>query len=259
MKIFGVYNGHVYMLVGKNSAQGFCSYREYTVASSYNPDGTFAFILNNLNMDVNLPMSENHYRHLPVDFRGLQSILISPDGNIIPQVRFAQQRRGEPSSIITRYSHGYIQTAKSQWYGEDSKTINAFVAMLKFYEPKEIDQDFLDKIRYIEDVYEYFNIYKISVEKFLNVLEAVQQGTLQPQEAEKEWECTEVVRPMVINKVGINDLRPFHIAEVVYWDSLDAKELAPKETVVEESPTEPVKTEKVETLKRPKLQIAADI
>lgn len=221
MKLFGVYKGKLYIFVGNNISQGFSSYREYTLASSYVEDGTFSFTLNNMSMDVNMRMSENHYANLPTEFRGLQSILIIPDGNIVPHARFLSARKGELKPMLSRYSHGYLQTARSQWYGESTMHVTAFIAMLKFYDPEVIDIGFLEKIRYINDLHEYFKLYTIDVDTFLNDLNNVGSGQMSAHDAAAKWSCIESDRPVVVKQLTVNDLRPFNLAEVVYWDSME--------------------------------------
>lgn len=246
MKLFGVYKGKLYIFVSTSTAQGFSTYREYTLASSYVSDGTFAFSLNNMNIDVNIQMSENHYQNLSNEWRGLQSILIIPDGNIIPQARFLSVSKGEVKPTINRYSQGYLQTSRSQWYGETSQIVNAFTAILKFYDPEVIDTSFLEKIRYISDLHEYFKLYTIDVEKFLDDLGKVAAHQMTPAEAEANWGCIEIDRPVVVNQLTVKDLRPFNLAEVVYWDSLekdtsqnDKMEVTEATPAVKEAKSEP--------------------
>lgn len=254
MRLFGVYKGKVYLVVGNNTTQGFSSYREYTIASSYVEDGTFSFTLNNMNMDINMQMSENHYKSLPTEFRGLQSILIIPDGNIVPQARFLIPKRDIMGTTITRYSHGYLQTARSQWYGESTQNITAFISMLKFYDPEVIDLAFLEKIRYINELHEFFKLYTIDVDVFLDVLNKVAAGQMPAQEAAQQWQCVEVDRPVIVKQLTVKDLRPFNLAEIVYWDSLEQKDTVGESIEATLSPPA-VK----EPMSKPTLKLVANI
>lgn len=241
MRLFGLYKGRIYFIDTVSTNQGFAQYREVTPAMGYNPNG-FGIALNDLNMDLEPSPPESWYTEMSAIFRGSHAVLIDPTGNIHVQNKWFVMR--ERRVHLFAYMHGNLNIATNQWYSDKDVIVSPFVAMLKYYNPEEIDVNFIEKIRFMEHMHEVINVHSISFDDFTKSIQEFLSGSKSALEAGEMWSSVALNKPITVVDIDINTIPQFNAAEVVYWNTW----LSPKDSQSEE-----VKENKTTKEKGPRL------
>lgn len=251
MRLFGLYKGHVYFIDTVSTAQGYCQYREITPIIGYNERG-YTLPLNNVNMDLEPTPPPSWFNEMSPLFRGSHAVTVTAVGEVFVQnkwgVRFKDPRAVGIEVHLFEYKHGDIHIATNQWYSNENTIVNPFVSMIKYYNPEIIDAEFIEKIRFIEEMHEYVNVHSIPFAAFMRTMNEYQMGR-PPEEILKEWTTTTINKPIAVVDINLNDIPEFNVAEIVYWNSwLKPKDDSKKDESKDDNSTAEKKPRLVEDL-----------
>lgn len=227
MKLVGIYRGKFYIIGSDSNRQGVCQYRDVNPSIGYNNNG-FTFPLNSLNIDLVNAEIEPLFKDMPSIFKGTLAITVNLNNEITVQSRWHDPI--ENKLVVREHQHGTLEVAINQWYSNENTIVMPFVAVLKQCKPKVIDAEFINKLRFIEEMHETVKIYSIELADFVKTIHQYQAGR-SALDILKDWNLEQVTSPVTCNDINVMDLPVFNVSETVYWNSWYKS----SETVTEET------------------------